>query len=98
MFVLIPTTTDSWFNLICCRMQGKDVHDRDEFVYNKEFRHRMCRIKINQVQLKETVSIITVAVCGHQCQALCNKILRWLYFAPNIYFSQLTARGEHSYQ
>ena len=44
---------------VCCACicQGKDVNDGDEFVYNKEFRHRMCRIKINQVQLKETVSV-----------------------------------------
>ena len=40
-------------------LQGKDVKNGDEFVYNKEFRHRMCRIKINQVQLKETVSVRT---------------------------------------
>ena len=38
------------------------MKDGDEFVYNKEFRHKMCRIKINQVQLKETVSVC-VCVC-----------------------------------
>ena len=38
--------------------QGKEVRDEDEFVYNREFRHRMCQIKINQVQLKETVSTL----------------------------------------
>ena len=34
----------------------KEVEDTDQFFYNKEFKHRLCRIKINQVQLKETVS------------------------------------------
>ena len=51
-----------------CICQGKDVNDGDEFVYNKEFRHWMCRIKINQVQLKETVSVGCVCdgvVCVH---------------------------------
>ena len=38
------------------------MKDGDEFVYNKEFRHKMCRIKINQVQLKETVSVC-MCVC-----------------------------------
>ena len=38
--------------------QGKEVRDEDEFVYNREFRRKMCQIKINQVQLKETVSTL----------------------------------------
>ena len=46
-------------------VQGKDVNDGDEFVYNKEFRHRMCRIKINQVQLKETVCYSILHNIGH---------------------------------
>ena len=52
----------SLYNIICV-CQGKDVSDGDEFVYNKEFRHRMCRIKINQVQLKETVSVDVCWLC-----------------------------------
>ncbi len=35
--------------------KAKDVLDSDKFTFNKEFKHRLCRIKINQVQLKETV-------------------------------------------
>lgn len=38
--------------------KAKDVQDNDQFTFNREFKHRMCRIKINQVQLKETVSIV----------------------------------------
>ena len=34
----------------------KEVADSDKFVYNKDFKHRLWRKKINQVQLKETVS------------------------------------------
>ena len=50
-------------SLYICVCQGKDVNDGDEFVYNKEFRHRMCRIKINQVQSKETVSVDVCWLC-----------------------------------
>ena len=39
------------------------MNDGDEFVYNKEFKHRMCRIKINQVQMKETVSHYNYIQC-----------------------------------
>lgn len=35
--------------------KGKDVEDADQFIFNKEFKHKLCRIKINQVQLKETI-------------------------------------------
>jgi len=34
----------------------REVSPSDTFTYNQEFKHRLCRIKINQVQLKETVS------------------------------------------
>ena len=33
----------------------KEVMDSDQFTFNADFKHRMWRIKINQVQLKETV-------------------------------------------
>jgi cullin-4 len=33
----------------------KEVVDTDQFTFNADFKHRMWRIKINQVQLKETV-------------------------------------------
>ena len=33
---------------------GKDIEKMDEFEFNKEFRHKMCKLKINQIQMKET--------------------------------------------
>ena len=38
-------------------MQGKEVERGDRFMLNKEFKHKLFKIKINQVQLKETVSV-----------------------------------------
>lgn len=38
---------------------GRDVEDGDRFIYNAEFKHNLIRIRINQIQLKETVSIIS---------------------------------------
>ena len=35
--------------------RGKDVEDGDRFNFNKDFRHKLFRIKINQIQMKETV-------------------------------------------
>ena len=40
----------------------KDVLNTDQFIFNKDFKHRLCRIKINQVQLKETVIIWNCAL------------------------------------
>ncbi|XP_042572958.1 cullin-4A isoform X2 [Cyprinus carpio] len=35
--------------------RGKDVEDGDSFQFNSDFRHKLFRIKINQIQMKETV-------------------------------------------
>lgn len=35
--------------------KGKEVEDGDRFVFNGEFKHKLFRIKINQIQMKETV-------------------------------------------
>ncbi|XP_071950198.1 cullin-4A-like [Antedon mediterranea] len=35
--------------------KSKDVFDGDKFVYNAEFDHKFFRIKINQIQMKETI-------------------------------------------
>jgi len=34
--------------------KGKDINDGDKFVYNKDFTNALFKIKINQIQLKET--------------------------------------------
>ncbi|XP_067322950.1 cullin-4A [Anolis sagrei] len=35
--------------------RGKDVEDGDKFTFNADFKHKLFRIKINQIQMKETV-------------------------------------------
>lgn len=37
--------------------KGKDVEDGDKFIFNGDFKHKLFRIKINQIQMKETVCI-----------------------------------------
>lgn len=37
--------------------RGKDVEDGDRFNFNNEFKHKLFRIKINQIQMKETVPL-----------------------------------------
>ncbi|XP_054553730.1 cullin-4B-like [Talpa occidentalis] len=34
--------------------KGRDVEDGDKFFYNDEFKHKLFKIKINQIQMKET--------------------------------------------
>ena len=34
--------------------QGRDVDDGDKFVFNEDFKNKLFRIKINQIQMKET--------------------------------------------
>uniref|UniRef100_UPI00398E74BC cullin-4A-like isoform X2 n=1 Tax=Pristiophorus japonicus TaxID=55135 RepID=UPI00398E74BC len=35
--------------------KGKDVEDGDKIIFNDDFKHKLFRIKINQIQMKETV-------------------------------------------
>uniref|UniRef100_A0A663LNW2 Cullin-4B n=1 Tax=Athene cunicularia TaxID=194338 RepID=A0A663LNW2_ATHCN len=35
--------------------KGKDVEDGDKFIFNGDFKHKLFRIKINQIQMKETI-------------------------------------------
>ncbi|KAJ8309854.1 hypothetical protein KUTeg_011719 [Tegillarca granosa] len=34
--------------------KGKDIEDGDKFTFNDDFKHKLFRIKINQIQMKET--------------------------------------------
>lgn len=36
--------------------RGREVEDKDKFQFNNEFTNKLFRIKINQIQMKETVS------------------------------------------
>lgn len=36
--------------------KGKDIDDKDMFEFATDFKHKLYRIKINQIQMKETVS------------------------------------------
>ena len=49
-FILLVVLTSFLFIF-----KGRDVDDGDTFFFNSEFKHKLCRIKINQIQLKETV-------------------------------------------
>ena len=40
--------------LILNETKGVEVTQDEVFSFNKDFKHKLCRIKINQVQLKET--------------------------------------------
>lgn len=40
--------------------KGRDIVDNDRFVFNNEFINKLFRIKINQIQLKETVNFFQV--------------------------------------
>lgn len=51
----------------------KEVNDGDQFTFNGDFKHRMCRIKINQVQLKETVSWSNVNGMFLSCHWSCQE-------------------------
>jgi cullin 4 len=37
--------------------KGRDVMNEDKFIFNFDFKNKLFRIKINSIQLKETVNI-----------------------------------------
>lgn len=39
--------------------RGREVDDKDKFQFNNEFTNKLFRIKINQIQMKETVSSLS---------------------------------------
>ena len=43
--------------------RGKDIEDGDRFNFNNDFRHKLFRIKINQIQMKETVGLTPLCLC-----------------------------------
>lgn len=44
--------------------KGRDVGEDDKFKFNSEFTNKLYRIKINQIQMKETVSSCRVLICN----------------------------------
>ena len=40
--------------------KGKEIDETDTFSFNAEFKHKLVRIKINQIQMKETVNILNI--------------------------------------
>lgn len=56
--------------------KSKDVEDGDKFSCNDDFKHKLFRIKINQIQMKETVlsgtpviliAVVLLASWSHPC-------------------------------
>ena len=62
-----------WEPALTLLLQGKDVEDGDHFIFNKEFKHKLCRIKINQVQLKETVRRVWGGRSGIVREGWCDE-------------------------
>lgn len=46
--------------------KSKDIEDCDKFTCNDDFKHKLFRIKINQIQMKETVCKIPHYSEGNQ--------------------------------
>lgn len=61
--------------------KGKDIEDGDKFICNDDFKHKLFRIKINQIQMKETVSLL---------HSPCSDVLELDVFIINIYIEDFT--------
>ena len=44
--------------LVTFFLQSKEINDTDKFIFDNNFKHKLYRIKINQIQMKETVSSV----------------------------------------
>lgn len=58
--------------------KSKDVEDGDKFSCNDDFKHKLFRIKINQIQMKETVQVLS-----------CSSSLQGFRGICDFYFNQL---------
>lgn len=56
--------------------KGRDVEDGDKFVYNSDFKNKLFRIKINQIQMKETVSFTSISLQTMKYNSLYNLTAR----------------------
>ena len=43
------------FEVVFIKCLGKDIKDSDKFRWNPDFTYKLYKIKINQVQIKETI-------------------------------------------
>ena len=50
--------------------QSKDVEETDSFRFADDFKHKLYRIKINQIQMKETVSCARMLALYLECLIL----------------------------
>lgn len=71
-YTLICSLSILTWILVVFPLQGKDVENGDKFLFNGGFKHKLCRIKINQIQMKETVS------SGES--ALLKKIRQYVFY------------------
>lgn len=52
--------------------KGRDIENGDQFHFNNDFTNKLFRIKINQIQMKETVS--------NSVKVILHSFIRRLYF------------------
>lgn len=64
--------------------QGKDVDVGDKFTFNKEFKHKLCRIKINQIQMKETVCVFYYKLLNTFFIFLCAYYVMFIIFTSTM--------------
>uniref|UniRef100_A0A667YUQ2 Cullin 4A n=1 Tax=Myripristis murdjan TaxID=586833 RepID=A0A667YUQ2_9TELE len=83
--------------------RGKDVEDGDRFNFNNDFKHKLFRIKINQIQMKETVTALAEEYISHGKGAYTFVTFSTLYIftSPHLHtdilkFHHLTGGSLHS--
>lgn len=52
--------------------KGRDIDDADKFKFNNDFTYKLFRIKINQIQMKETVCCDEIEICFFFSLSFCR--------------------------